>query len=251
MAFILTNKYLRDIKAELYKGASKVPIVVANKDLPGGATIEVRDLAKKDEFASAVGDNIFGPKDIDNIVGKRLKYPLKKGEPLWWSHVDLPDRTRSGLAPMVQSGLRAISLPISGASGVSGLLSPNDRVDILGTFSFPSEEMEGELKSVTLTLLQDVTVLATGQRLARDSIGADYNRRNSGYSSLTFEVTPREAELLVFAQHVKGQLSISLRNPEDVSFEDLLPEVDFKHIEDKLQDYNLHRQRYIRHKEEL
>lgn len=251
LAFVLTNKYLRDLKSDLYKGANKVPIIVAKTDLPGGATIEAKDLALKDEFASAVGDNIFGPDDLQDVMGKRLQYPLEAGEPLWWSHVELPERTKAGLAPMIQSGLRAISIPISGAAGVSGLVRPNDRVDILGTFTFPSKTKQGEMESVTLTLLQDVTVLATGQRLARDEIGRGYNRRSGGYSTLTFEVTPREAELLVFAQHVKGQLSISLRNPEDVSFEESVPEVDFNHIETKIMDYNMHRQRYIRNKENL
>lgn len=251
IAFILTNKYLRDLKADLYRGAAKIPIIVANRDLPGGTTLELKDLAKKDEFASAVGENIFGPKDLDNIIGKRLKYPLDKGDPVWWSHVDLPERSRSGLAPMIQIGLRGVSVAISGAAGVSGLVRPNDRVDILGTFSFPSRTNPEQMESVTLTLLQDVTVLATGQRLARDDIGQGYDRRSGAYSTVTFELTPREAELLVFAQHVKGQLALSLRNPEDISFEDSLPSVNFDHIETKLEEYNLYRQREIRLKREL
>ncbi len=251
MAFVLTNKYLRDVRAELYRGAARIPIIVANKDLPSGTTLEITDLAQKEEFASAVGDNIFGPDDLNNIIGKRLRYPLRRGEPLWWSHVDLPEHQRTGLAPTIQVGLRAISIPISGAAGVSGLIKPNDRVDILGTFSFQSATSPEELESVTLTLLQDVTVLATGQRLARDDLGTGFETRGGGYSTITFEVTPREAELLVFAQHVKGQLSMSLRNPEDVSYEGLLPSVNFEHIESKLEEYNRFRQRDIRHKRDL
>lgn len=251
IAFVLTNKYIRDLKADLYRGASKVPIIVAKRELPGGSALEMSDLAKKDEFASAVGGNIFGPDDLNNVIGKRLRYPLKKGEPLWWSHVDLPERSRAGLAPAIQVGLRGVSVSISGAAGVSGLVRPNDRVDILGTFSFPSQTNPEEIESVTLTLLQDVSVLATGQRMALDDLETSYDRRSASYSTVTFEVTPREAELLVFAQHVKGQLSLALRNPEDVSYEDALPSVNFEHIESKLEEYNRYRQREIRLKSEL
>ena len=251
LAFILTNNHLSGLREDLYRGAAKKLIIVANRDLPSGATLELSDIAQREEFASAVGDNIFTPNEIDTVVGKRLKMPINRGNPLLWSHVDLPENRISGLVPTIRVGLRALSVPISGAAGVSGLVQPNDRVDILGTFSFPSATNPEELESVTLTLLQDVSVLATGQRMARDAIGAAYDRRAAGYSTVTFEVTPREAELLVFAQHVKGQLSLALRNPEDVSYEDSLPSVNFEHIESKLEEYNRYRQREIRLKREL
>ncbi len=251
LAFLMTNNYINNIKKELYKGAQKIPIIVAKKNIPKGSVLENEDLAIKEEFKSAIGENIFRPEAVDDVIGKSLLFPLKKGEPLWWSHVSLPRRAKAGLAPMIRSGLRAISIPISGASGVSGLVKPANRVDILGTFTFPSVEHPGEIESSTLTILQDVTVLATGQNLSRNEMGAEYSRRSTSYSTVTFEVTPREAELLVFAQHVKGQLSLSLRNPEDVSYEHELPLVNFEHIESKLTEYNKYRQQYIRNKKEL
>ena len=251
LAFLMTNNYISNIRKELYKGALKVPIIVAKKDIPKGAVLDNKDLAIKEEFKSAIGENIFRPEGVNDVIGKRLLFPLKKGEPLWWSHVSLPRRERDGLAPMIKSGLRAVSISISGAAGVSGLIKPANRVDILGTFTFPSATHPGEVESATLTILQDVTVLATGQNLSRNELGGEYNRRSTSYSTVTFELTPREAELLVFAQHVKGQLSLSLRNPEDGSYESELPSVNFEHIESKLTEYNQYRQLYIRDKKEL
>ena len=185
-------------------------------------------------------------------LGKRLRYAMRRNDPLLWSFVDLPEHMRGGLAPMIQPGMRAISLSIGGDAAVSGHVQPNDRVDILGTFSFPSRRDPAQMESVTLTLLQDVSVLATGALLARFEPGRGpvFEGRTGGYSTVTFEVTPREAELLVFAQHTRGQLTLSLRHPEDMGFEPELPDVNFEHLEQHLEEYNRYRQRVIRRKQE-
>ena len=47
------------------------------------------------------------------------------------------------------------------------------------------------------------------------------------------------------------RLTLALRNPRDVSFEKSLPPVDFDHLENKLPEFNLFRQREIRHKKNL
>ena len=248
IAFFLTNRYLEMERAKLYAGAVKIDVIAAARDLPAGTKIDPsKDLGKLSVFKSAVGENVCVPEDVATVEGKSLLFPLRANEPLMWAYVDMPDRGRAGLANMVKPGLRAVSLPVSGASAVSGLVQPNDRVDILGTFSYPSRKQAGETESVTLTVLQDVTVLATGSKLGKSQLGQNINSAG-GFSTITLEVTPREAEVLVFAQHVKGQLLLTLRNEADVSYEDKLPEIDFQQIEEKLPELNLIRQRDIRHK---
>jgi len=69
--------------------------------------------------------------------------------------------------------------------------------------------------------------------------------RGASYNTVTLAVTTREAELLVFAQHMRGQLKLSLRNPSDMGYEPELPSVDFQHIESKLSEYNEIRQKTI------
>ncbi len=253
LAFWLTGDHLQRERARLYAGAAKVEILAAARDLPAGTVIRVEDLGRKSVFKTAVGENVFRPADVNTVLDKKVLFSLKAGEPLWWSHVQLPDRARGGLAATVRPGLRAYSLSVGGAAAVSGLVQPNDRVDILGTFTFPSRKQAGQMEAVTLTLLQDVSVLATGQRLGRSDFGGQdsWNQQAGGYSTVTLEVSPREAEVLTFAQHVKGQLTLALRNPEDVSFEKDLPEIDFQHLENKLPDLNQYRQRFIRNKTEL
>lgn len=251
IAFFLTSQYLESEKAKLYKGAEKIDVLAAARDLNAGTVIDPsKDLGRLKVFKSAVGDNVCRLDDDMTVQGKKLIFPVKEGEPLMWSFIENADRTRGGLASMIKPGLRAVSISVSGPSSVSGLVQPNDRVDIVGTFTFPSRKAAGDTEAVTLTVLQDVSVLATGSRLGKSLAGANYSPAG-GYSTITLEVTAREAELLVFAQHVKGQLLLTLRNPEDMTYEKELPEVNFQEIEKNLPDLNLKRQRDIRHKTNL
>jgi Flp pilus assembly protein CpaB len=73
-------------------------------------------------------------------------------------------------------------------------------------------------------------------------------RTSTGYNTVTFEVTPREAELLVFVENMKGHLTLTLRNPADVSYEMSLPTVDFNMLEQEIPTLNKYRQEIIRHK---
>lgn len=250
LAFFLTRRYIANELQRIYEDAEKVNILAAARDLPSGTVLKSADLGFREEFKTAVGDDVFRPEDLDMVLDKKLKFSLKRNQALNWVHVDLPERGRGGLARMVTPGMRAVSVAIGGEAGVSGLVNPNDRVDVLGTFSFPSQTVPGEMETVTLTVLQDVSVLATGQRMARDKVGAYGGRQRSGYSTVTFEVTPREAELLVFAQYTKGRLSLTLRNPDDMYFEIDLPDINFEHLQQKLPEMNLYRQRHIRGKTE-
>jgi Flp pilus assembly protein CpaB len=69
----------------------------------------------------------------------------------------------------------------------------------------------------------------------------------SSYSTVTLEVTPREAEMLAFAEQIRGRLSLSLRNRSDVSYEKELPKVDFEKIRSTIEELNLKRQqKYVK-----
>src|SRR3989339_2090145 len=166
-----------------------------------------------------------------------------------WGNIEGSDRAaETSLASIISKNMRAISLPISGAATVSSMVQPNDRVDVLGTFSFPSKKKPNEMENATITVLQDVTVLATGQTMAKQAGKRRSQLGNASYNTVTVEVTPKEAELLVFAQQMKGSLYLSLRNSTDVSFEKELPEINFEHIEKSLPEMNQYRQKVIRHR---
>ncbi|VGO21497.1 Flp pilus assembly protein CpaB [Pontiella sulfatireligans] len=246
VAFWLSARYLDKERDKLYAGAVKIQVIVAARDLPAGAVLTREDLGLLSVYKSAVGGNIFLPEDLNKIEGKRLKYPVKRKAPLMWSQVDMPRTSASGLAPIIKKRSRAISIAISGAQAVSGLVKPNDHVDVLGTFTFPSPTNPQQVESVTLTLMQNVSVLATGMQIAGQEV-ADGRVQQGGYNAVTFEVSPREAELIVFAQQTRGQLYLSLRNPDDIYYEDQLPSVNFDYLESVLKELNEKRQMDLRH----
>ena len=251
LAFVLTRQYiaarvraLEEYKENLRRQAKVAVVIGAAEDLPKGARIRQGDLAK----VTVDQKNASKAVPVDQattLIDRRLQMPVRKGEPIFWMEIEGGADAGLTLAPLIQPKLRAISIPVAGASAVSGMIQPGDYVDILGTFTLPSKQPGAEAQIATITVLQNVTVLATGQKMAKT--GADQRgAAAASYSSVTVEVTPREAELLVFAQQMQGRLTLTLRNPGDNSDERDLPEVNFEHIEKKLPEYNDYRQKNIR-----
>ena len=223
--------------------------MVASQKIPGGTVITKKDLSLKEVFESAAGSHAVRRDDVNQILGKKVMFPLEREDVISWSFIEGGLPTTGGLSGLITPGLRAISISVGGASAVSGMVQPKDNVDVLGTFAFPSETVSGQMETVTLSVLQDVTVLATGQTTARQmSRGNQRGRGSSGYSTVTLEVTRREAELLVFAQQMKGSLTLTLRHPSDVSWKKELPSVNFELLQNELPAINLERQRTVRRK---
>jgi len=259
-ALLLTTQYLKGKEAEfnerveaIYAGARKVNVVVAKQDIPGGTVLTKKDLATADVFEAAAGSHAVQRENVQLVLGKKTLFPIGRGDVISWSFIEGGLPLTGGLSNLITPGLRAISLSVGGASAVSGMIQPKDNVDVLGTFAFPSQRVAGEMETVTLTVLQDVTVLATGQTTSRQQLLSQRSRSrsSSGYSTITLGVTPQEAELLVFAQQMKGSLALALRHPSDVSWKQDLPSVNFDHLQHELPAINLDRQRNVRHKKDL
>lgn len=251
LAFFMTRSYivskqnsLRDQEAQMRKNFRTVYVVCAREDLPKGAILRLPDLGKV-LVPQATASKAVSTENLESLIDRKLQTRVNKGEPIFWQDIEGGTQTGVTLAPLVQKGLRAISVPVAGASAVSGMVQPGDYVDILGTFTLPSKKNPAESEIATLTLLQNVTVLATGQKMSKNA-SEQKGSAAASYSSVTVEVTPREAELIVFAQQMQGRLTMTLRNPSDNSDERDLPEVNFEHIEKKLPEYNDIRQRTIR-----
>ena len=113
------------------------------------------------------------------------------------------------------------------------MVQPNDHVDVLGTFRFPAAEKGTQMDTVTLTILQNVTVLAVGQQLANQRSAAD---RRGNYSTITLSVSPKEAEMLVFAQQ-KGVLTFTLRNNTDPYVARDVQDVNFEYLRENIKKY--------------
>jgi pilus assembly protein CpaB len=143
---------------------------------------------------------------LEQLVGTVVRNPITAGQPITKGALVSPG-DRGFLAAALSPGMRAISLPISTKSGVSGFVFPGDRVDIFLTQKVPADY--GPEMRVAETILRNVRVLATDQR-SSSSKDKDGNTIVENYKLITVEATPRMAEQLTVAQSL-GSISFSLR----------------------------------------
>ncbi len=242
------NREVEAMKDKIRRSQSVVRVIAFRRPLPAGTQIRTDDLGDLPLLEGYLTPDHVQVEDLNRVLGRRLAASVAAGAPLLWTYLDGGRESPRGLADDVRTGMRAVSIPVSGAAAVSGLVRPNDHVDVLGTFALPDENGGGAAgggeKLVTMTVLQNATVVATGSDTARSR--ALRGSSDSGYSTVTILATPREAEVLVFAQQMRGRLFLTLRNPGDVQYENDLPRVDFSKIESELGSLNELRQSNLR-----
>jgi len=257
IAAVLTRFYLnakdaevRDIRESFNRKYGRIEVVALTRDLPAGTILAQGDVGSI--WVPAVGMRGQAvPKDEwRTVLGRKLVFGHKAEDVLFWSDLEGGNPASTGLSSDVKKQMRAVSINCSGAASVSGMVRPNDHVDVIGTFDLTDPSKAGGAKAkalVTCTILQNVLVLATGSQTAkmRAAGGASAN----SYSLVTLEVTPREAEMLAFAEQIKGRLVLTLRNRNDAHFEKELPKVDFDKICSEIEELNDKRQqqRYSSH----
>lgn len=239
LAVLLMNLYKQNLKKELGVAGDRVKILAAKEDIPAFSIIERTQLTVL-EYPKNYLPPRYTPKSLtDDIIGQTTAFTIKKGDAILTTDL-ASTQEDSGLATVITPGMRALSLPVDKVNSFGGLLKPKDHVDILGTFQKPGE---GDVE--TVTLLQNVAVLSVGGRLGsgREAAGAAEERRSATrVSTVTVLVTPEEAELLVFAQD-RGQLSLTMRNEEDVNTE---MELDGKNFADIFRPETRRRIQHVR-----
>jgi len=239
LAFFIAKTQLEKKYAVLNRMGEKVRLVVPIRDMAAGEKIDPHDLTLRELYKDDTSDNQIGLNDVALIVRQTLAFSVKKGTPLRWQDFQVKELAMGGmLARMVPDGERALAVAVDATSSVAGMIRPNDHVDILGTFRFPDDSgANGKIEATTLTLLQNVTVLGVGQQTS--AMGTD-DRRMGSYGSLTLSLTPKETELLVFAQQ-QGKLTFTLRNPREVTMQPETQSLDFATVRKNLAAYNQER----------
>lgn len=127
---------------------------------------------------------------------------MEKGEAILKSKVTEFGQD-AGVSTRLSKGLRAFTLRVDVASGVSGFLQPGDRVDVFWT---------GRDRGAPITklIIENVTLIAIDQI-------ADVDRNRPIVArTVTVEVSPQRVASLTQAQNT-GKLALSLRGAEDDS----------------------------------
>jgi len=177
-------------------------VIVASRDLPLGATLKKTDLK---EVKYLEQDIPRGALFTEAEAMRRVTlYPVSTNEPLTLSKLSKFDGPE-GIMATIPAGYRAVSVTITDVSGVSGLITPNSRVDVL--FTRPGSMAE----AVTSTILQNVKVLAVGRLTSPNQV---VDPKATKMPVATLIVTPEDAQKLELAKN-EGKVSLTLRNPLD------------------------------------
>ena len=151
---------------------------------------------------------VLGTRTPESFAGWVARNPISAGEPLSETKIIAPGN-RGFLAAVLRPGMRAISVPVTITSGISGFIFPGDQVDLMITHQIPTGTAGGnsggyEHKAAE-TVLHDVRVIAIDQRLESKSGEAVVAH------TATLEVTPKQTEMIALAGEI-GKLSLNLRS---------------------------------------
>lgn len=242
VAVVGVRRYIEDQREAATRGMELVDVLAAAKRLEVGSTITRAMVRPKKVEVRFLPDEAVEPAAVRRLVGQVLRRNVDRGTILQWDFFEsAKPKDDRGILP----GERAVTIPVDTIRGVAGLIQPNSRIDIYGTFSLETKEKKGATERRTVLLLSDVTVLATdhvtGAVQAR-SMGRE--RRKQGYSSLTLAATPDEAALLIFAQS-SGDLHVVLRGREDVAPLTEPIEIDLKSLIERARKANQERARKL------
>jgi pilus assembly protein CpaB len=165
-----------------------------------GESVVVKKVAEAAEVAK---EQLTGPHaPVADLVGAVVREEILAQEPMTKRKL-----VRAGsagiMAITLESGMRAMAVPLSPESAAGGFILPGDHVDVV-----QSRQAE-EKRFASATILRNVKVLAIDQAIgSKDQavVGA----------TATLELTPRQSEILVLAKS-EGQLTLVLRSYADTA----------------------------------
>jgi len=183
-----------------------VDVVVAADNLGVGDKIAINDVRLVRLPEDTVPADHFSR--TSEVLGRGVVVRITKGDFL------LPGKLAdtnagSGLSGLIPTGMRAVSVRVNEVVSVAGYVQPGTRVDVLVTGTSGGGEQQ------TTTVLENVLVLAAGDKLERDA-----NGRAQTTPVITLAVSPDDAQKLTLAS-TEGRIQLALRNPTDTKQMDL------------------------------
>lgn len=177
-------------------------VVSPTRQIMYGELIKEDDIALIDYATKYVPEGAFT--SIEDVFSEGENKPrvalrqLEKNEPLLAIKVTEPGRD-AGITSRLDRGMRAFTIKVDVASGVSGFLRPTDHVDVYWTGTVNN----GQRKSFTQLIKSGVQIIAIDQNTNSDRSGASIAR------TVTVQVSPQDVGALAQAQS-SGKLSLSL-----------------------------------------
>ena len=172
--------------------------------LPGDVTLIDYAIAFVPEGSFATLEEIFPDgEDVPRVALRQMEI----NEPILAIKVTQPGRD-AGITSRLSRGMRAFTIKVDVASGVSGFLRPSHRVDVYWTGL--AGNGSNNPQSFTQLIKSGVEIIAIDQTADGDRSGASIAR------TVTVQVSPQDVGILAQAQS-SGALTLSLVGDDDDS----------------------------------
>ena len=199
----LTLIWLNQVRQQTTAGNEPRQVVVAVKAIAARTTITPDMIELQTRPQSAVDSDAFDK--TTGVAGQLALITIPEGSQVTASKVGRPRDV--GLPVVLRPGSRAVSIWIDKVKGISGLLEPGDRVDVL---AIPPRQ--GDTVPAAVAILRGIRVLAIGNMMETTSATPDPQYQN--FTTVTLEVTPQQANLLATADQ-NATLRLALRSPRE------------------------------------
>ncbi|NTU42910.1 MAG: Flp pilus assembly protein CpaB [Nitrospirales bacterium] len=178
------------------KEAVGIKVLAAAADIPVGTEITPQQVTYMTVSGATPPPGVFS--DISQVSGLRPLRTVKTGEILT---VNVFSKVEKESIP---EGSVAVSLKVNDVSGVSGMISQGDKVDVIGAFRDPEKQQE----KVSRIILQAVKVLSINRPETKGSAPRDY--------TIVLLMKPEEAQKLLLT-YTSGEYALALRGNADQS----------------------------------
>lgn len=179
-------------------------VLITNQDIP--ARERITDSMFHTETRSAQSSQPDSLSNPAQAVGSLALVTIPSGSQL--TAADIGTNVPSALPVRLSPGMRAVSIPIDRVKGVSGLIQPGDRVDVI---AIPPARGSGSPPKA-VTIFRGIRVLAVGTALENPSATPSPDEQSA--ATVTLEVNPRQADLLAWAD-TNANLRLALRSPRE------------------------------------
>ncbi len=211
LAMMLMKNMVKGPRTKIVRQeVSKVEVLVAKVDIGLGGRLRSRDMKWQAWPGSAAKGYITRkrhPRAIKEFTGSVARASIGSGDPIRARKLVKADKG-GVMAAILPSGVRAISIEVSNAAGVSGLILPNDRVDLILTTK--GNRVTGT-KATSETLLHNIRVLAIGTKFESKT-----SQKSMKAKTATLALSPSQVEVVTQARS-RGKIWLSLRALADNS----------------------------------
>jgi pilus assembly protein CpaB len=178
------------------------PIAMATIDLDWG-TVILKEMVKMEPFLKS-SLPVGAYTDMNSLIGRVVISSIKANEPFLESRMAAQNIKTGGVAAIIGSKKRAVTVKVDKVIGVAGFVHPGNRVDVLVTMAKGKDA-----EPFTKMVLENILVLAAGPERENTK-----GKEPAMVDVITLEVTPEEAEKLSLSA-IQGKMQLALRGLTD------------------------------------